>query len=182
MAEGRRSTVFDRRFARHLWHLIRVYWGSPDARWGLLLLAVAVALEIGTVAGSLLVADAERRMLDGLEHRDMAAFVGAVGLFFVATLGFVFASAYRIYTRQAVEIRWRRSLTAHYVERWISVRCYLMDELHGAVVDNPQQRIQEDVREFVSSALGQEIARWRANIERLSTFPRASMPPSAGSR
>lgn len=158
MPDVRRTPVFDRRFAHHLWQLIRIYWGSADARWGYFLLALAVVLEIGTVAGSLLVADAERRILDGLEQRDTAAFAGAVGVFFMATLGFVFASAYRIYTRQAVEIRWRRSLTARYVERWISAKCWLMEELHGSEVDNPQQRIQEDIREFVSSALGLSLS------------------------
>ena len=152
------APVFDRRFAHHLWQLVRIYWRSPDARWGGVLLSIAVVLEIGTVAGSLLVADAERRILDGLEQRDVAAFAGAIGVFFVATLGFVFASAYRIYTRQAVEIRWRRGLTAHYVERWMTARCHLMEELPGVPVDNPQQRIQEDIRDFVASALGLSLS------------------------
>jgi vitamin B12/bleomycin/antimicrobial peptide transport system ATP-binding/permease protein len=150
--------IFDRRFARHLWRLIRIYWGSPDARWGSVLLAIAVALEIGTVAGTFLVANAERRIIDGLEQRDATAFAGAIGVFFVATLGFVFASAYRIYTRQAVEIRWRRGLTVHYVERWITAGCHLIDVLPGVSVDNPQQRIQEDVRDFVASALGLSLS------------------------
>jgi vitamin B12/bleomycin/antimicrobial peptide transport system ATP-binding/permease protein len=154
MPDARPTAVFDRRFAGHLWRLIRIYWTSTDARWGFILLVVAVVLEITTVGGALIIADAERWLVEGLEHRDMGAFVDAVGIFFLATLGFVFASAYRIYTRQAVEIRWRRSLTAHYVKRWVSAQCYLMEELHGGEVDNPQQRIQEDVRDFVSSALG----------------------------
>jgi putative ATP-binding cassette transporter len=158
MPDAAPTPVFDRRFAHHLWRLVRIYWSSPDARWGSVLLAIAVVLEIGTVAGSLLVADAERRILDGLEQRDVAAFAGAIGVFFVATLGFVFASAYRIYTRQAVEIRWRRGLTTHYVERWITNRCHLMEELPGATVDNPQQRIQEDIRDFVASALGLSLS------------------------
>jgi len=152
-----RIVIFDRRFARHLWQLVRVYWASREGRPGLLLLALAIALEIARVVGALLVADAERQLIDGLEHRDLRAFLEAGGIFVVATLGFVLASAYRIYTRQAVEIRWRRSLTAHYVGRWVSARCYLMQELHGEV-DNPQQRIQEDVRDFVSSALGLSLS------------------------
>jgi putative ATP-binding cassette transporter len=159
MPDAPRTATFDRRFVRHLWRLSALYWTSPDGRRrGLLLLAVAVALEIGTVAGALLVADAERRLLDGLENRDPAGFGAAVGVFFAATIGFVFAGTYRIYTRQAIEIRWRRALTAHYVERWISARCYLAEELNAGQVDNPQQRIQEDVRDFVSSALGLSLS------------------------
>jgi putative ATP-binding cassette transporter len=171
MPDPRRTAAFDRRFARDVWRLIRIYWRSPDARWGLFLLGLAAGLEIAAVWGALLVADAERWILEGLEHRDRGAFVGAVGFFVVATLGFVFASAYRIYTRQAVEIRWRRSLTAHYVERWVSARCYLVEELHGGEVDNPQQRIQEDVRDFVSSALGLSLSLLAA-LATLASFGR----------
>ena len=158
MPDVRTSALFDRRFARHLRRLVRVYWTTPDARRGAMLLALAVVLEIATVAGNLLVADAERQIIDGLEDRKLAAFLSALGVFLAATLGFVLASAYRIYVRQAVEIRWRRSLTAHYVERWISERSYVMQELDGAEVDNPQQRIQEDVRDFVASALGLSLS------------------------
>ena len=168
MSEVRVSAIFDRRFARHLWNLSRLYWTSADARWGTVLLLTAVALEIGTVAGSLFVADAERRIVDGLEHREIAAFLAAVGFFFVATLAFVLASAYRTYTRQAVEIRWRRSLTTHYVQRWMSTRSYLIDELRGQEVDNPQQRIQEDVRDFVASALGLSLSLLSAVVTLLS--------------
>jgi len=157
MPDARPAAAFDRRFARNLWRLIRIYWASPEARRGGLLLLLAIAFELGTVGGSLLVADAERRILDGLEDREVRQFLGAVILFFGATLVFVFASAYRIFVRQAVELRWRRGLTAHFVERWVGVRCFLLEELHGEV-DNPQQRIQEDVRDFVTSALGLSLS------------------------
>jgi vitamin B12/bleomycin/antimicrobial peptide transport system ATP-binding/permease protein len=179
MPDVPRTAAFDRGFVRHLWQLVRIYWTSTDARWGIVLLAVAAVLEISTVAGALLVADAERWLVEGLEHRDVAAFGAAVGMFLLATLGFVFASAYRIYTRQAVEIRWRRGLTAHYVERWMSPRCYLMEELHGGEVDNPQQRIQEDVRDFVSSALGLALSLLAA-LATLVSFGRFLYRLSAG--
>jgi hypothetical protein len=46
MPPDRRLPVFGRRFARHLWRLVGVYWTSPDARWGALLLALAIAFEL----------------------------------------------------------------------------------------------------------------------------------------
>jgi ABC-type uncharacterized transport system fused permease/ATPase subunit len=160
MPDVQRSAVFDRRFVRNLWRLIRIYWASPDAKRGALLLATAVALEIGTVVGSLLVAYAERRILEGLEHRDVSAFLMAVGFFFAATLTFVVAGAYRLFARQAVELRWRRGLTTHFVERWISTRCFLMEEIPGADVDNPQQRIQ---RTYATSSRARSDSRCRCS-------------------
>src|SRR4029450_12538865 len=118
------SPVFGARFLRNLWKLVAVYWRSPDAAWGGFLLVLAVLFELWTVWGSLHVADAERRILDALAQRESSAFLAAIGVFLVVTLLFLFASAYRIYIRQALEIRWRRALTAHFVERWIGPRAY----------------------------------------------------------
>src|SRR3970040_1012929 len=92
--------VFGRRFLRHLWRLIRVYWTSPDARWGALLLAGAIVLELGTVYANLWLSDAERRIMAALQDKQAAAFFAAMGLFAVVSGGFVLVSAYRIYLRQ----------------------------------------------------------------------------------
>ena len=147
------NPVFGPRFVRNLWKLVAVYWRSPDAGWGAFLLALAVVFELWTVWGSFRVADAEREILDALARRESPAFLAAIGVFLAVMLLFLFASAYRIYVRQALEIRWRRGLTAHFVERWIGPRASVEPELHPGI-DNPDQRIQEDVRDFVASALG----------------------------
>jgi putative ATP-binding cassette transporter len=158
MARKHDPALFGPRFARALWRLGRVYWTSSDAKIGSFLLTLAVALELGTVWSALLVADGERRILDALAQRDSGTFLAAVSFFVVVTLLFVFASAYRIYARQAVEIRWRRALTSHFVERWITPRAAVQAELYRHTMDNPEQRIQEDVRDFVASALGLSLS------------------------
>ena len=60
MREPHIHAVFGRRFLWHLWSLIRVYWTSPDARWGAPLLAGAISLEFGAVYANLRLSDAER--------------------------------------------------------------------------------------------------------------------------
>ena len=150
--------VFGRRFARALFRLGRSYWASPDAKWGALLLAGAVALELGTVYSTFLLSDVERRALDALELKQAGAFFGTLGVFLVSIVGFALVSALRIYLRQQLEIRWRRSVTDEYLERWVSAKAYCQAELHGGEVDNPDQRIAEDVRDFVASALGLSLS------------------------
>jgi putative ATP-binding cassette transporter len=157
MPHARRPPVFGRLFARALWRLVRIYWASPDRRRGAWLLAGAVALELGTVWGNFLVSNAERRIFDALERKEAAAFFAAMGLFGLVALGFVFASTFRIYLRQLLEIRWRRGVTAHYLEHWISPRAHCQAELHPEV-DNPDQRVAEDAREFAASALGLSLS------------------------
>lgn len=151
-------TIVGRRFLMTLVRLARIYWSSPDAKRGVLLLALTVLLELATVYGNFQLADAERRVLDALEQRQAGTFFAATGLFLAVMLGFVLVSTYRIYARQALEIRWRRGLTGDYLERWIAAQAYSQMRLHPGEVDDPDQRIAEDVREFVASALGLSLS------------------------
>ncbi len=158
MAEARKPTIAGRRLLKALARIARIYWSSPDAKWGALLLALTIVLELGTVYANLQLADAERRVLDALEQKQAAPFFAATGLLLGVMLSFVLTSTFRIYVRQALEIRWRRGLTGDYLERWISGQAYCQARLHPGEVDNPDQRIAEDVREFVASALGLSLS------------------------
>lgn len=150
--------LFGRRFARNLFKLTRLYWSSSDAKRGGLLLALTISLEMGTVYGAVLLSGAQRGIFDALQNRDVTAFSASLGTFLALTLGFLFVSTYRIFTRQALEIRWRQWLTDHYLERWIGSEAYCEMELHRKATDNPDQRIAEDVRDYVASALGLSLS------------------------
>jgi putative ATP-binding cassette transporter len=158
MRDSPRHAVFDVRFLRHLRSLIGIYWTSPNAGWGAVLLGGAVALEFGTVYGNLRLSDAERRIMDALQDKQTAAFFGAMAIFAALSAGFVIVSAYRLYLRQLLEIRWRRETTFHYLGRWITDQAYCQIQLHGDEVDNPDQRIAEDVRDFAGSVLGLSLS------------------------
>jgi putative ATP-binding cassette transporter len=150
--------LFGPRFVRHLARLVRIYWRSPEAPKGFLLLAATVALELGTVYGNVLLSDVQREIFDAFQDRQMAAFMAAIGVFLGAAAVFVFASTFRIYLRGTLEINWRRSVTRHFLEKWIASQAYCEIELHRKGTDNPDQRIQEDVRDFVASALGLSLS------------------------
>jgi putative ATP-binding cassette transporter len=153
-----KHALFGPRFFAHLGRLLRLYWTSSEAPRSGLLLAATVGLELGTVYGAVLLSDVQRRLFDAFEGRDVGAFSAAVGVFLGTTAFFVLASTFRIYLRGVIEIRWRRWLTDHYLARWMSSHAYCAMELHRKAVDNPDQRIAEDVREFVASALGLSLS------------------------
>ena len=158
MATARKPNLRGRRLVRSLWQIVRIYWTSPDAKWGALLLAGAVALEFGTVQTTFYVSDVQRKTVEALEHRDASVFLGTAGLFIGFSLLLIFVSALRVYLRQVLEIRWRRGLTGDYIARWIGEHAYGQTQLHGGVIDNPDQRIAEDIRDFVASALGLSLS------------------------
>jgi putative ATP-binding cassette transporter len=168
MADTRKPSIVGRRLLKAVARITRLYWSSPDARWGALLLLLSIALELGTVFATLALAEAERRVMDALEQRQAGAFFEASGLFISVIVGFVLVSTYRIYVRQALEIRWRKGLTARFLERWIDRQAFCQAMLHPGEVDNPDQRIAEDIREFVASALGLSLSLLSALMSLLS--------------
>jgi vitamin B12/bleomycin/antimicrobial peptide transport system ATP-binding/permease protein len=151
-------TLMRRDFARRFWRLTRLYWSSSDARRGGLLLALAAALELAAVYGAFELADSQRRIFDALQDRLPAGFFHGVVLFLAIAVAFVLVSTYRVFVRQALEVRWRRWLTDRLLEEWISPNACCQMELVQAEADNPDQRIAEDVRNFVASALGLSLS------------------------
>ena len=61
-------------------------------------------------------------------------------------------------------IRWRRWLTERYLREWLANRTYYRMQLVAGETDNPEQRIAEDVRLFISGTLGLVIDGMRAKL------------------
>jgi putative ATP-binding cassette transporter len=168
MPPGSRPPLFGLRFLRVLWRLASIYWTTPQAKRGFALLAGAMALELATVYGNFLISDAERHVFDALETKTASSFFAALGLLAAAMAGFVVASTLRIWLRQLLEIRWREGVTQSYVERWMGRDAFCQSEMHRAELDNPDQRIAEDIRDFAASALGLSLSLLQAVATLLS--------------
>jgi len=152
------NAIFERRFARHLWQLTRIYWTSPDRRKGAGLLLLCIAGELGTVYGNVKLAGAQARVFDAVQNKQASAFLDAMQVFLAIALMVVFVSTYRIYVRNILQIRWREHLTDHFLGKWIGPQAYWHRELHHKETDNPDQRISEDVQSYVASALGLSLS------------------------
>ncbi len=150
--------IFDRRFARQLLQLTRVYWTSPDAGRGAVLLALCVAGELGTVYGTVRLAGAQAHVFDAVQNKQWPAFLTAMEIFLAIALLVVFVSTYRMYVRNILQIRWRERLTDHFLGAWMGPHAFCHRELHHKQTDNPDQRISEDVQSYVASALGLSLS------------------------
>jgi putative ATP-binding cassette transporter len=68
----------------------------------------------------------------------------------------IVAGVYAFYLGQMLQIRWRRWLTTNFVRGWLSRHAYYRISLSGGEgvgLDNPDQRISDDLGSFVSSNL-----------------------------
>src|SRR5208337_401771 len=69
---------------------------------------------------------------------------------------YILIAVYAFYLNQMLQINWRQWLTAHYVENWLTDRAYYnisLSHTPSSIVDNPDQRIAEDLREFTANTL-----------------------------
>ncbi|MBM4269869.1 MAG: ABC transporter ATP-binding protein/permease [Deltaproteobacteria bacterium] len=158
MPMTRHTPVFDQRFIRHLARLTRIYWTSPDAKKGAALLALCVAGELGNVYGQVRLALANSYVFDAVQNKQWPAFLTAIEIFLLTSVAVVFVSTYRIYVRNILQMRWRTQLTDHFLGEWMGPHAYIHRELYHKEADNPDQRISEDIQNYVASALGLSLS------------------------
>lgn len=154
MPSAGKPRIEGRALVAALWRLVRLYWTSNDAKWGALLLGGAIALQVGTVYANVLVANAQRDVVNALGDRNATVFGSSILVLTAVMMLAVVVPAYAEWLQQRLRVRWRAWLTAHFVERWIGPRAFCLADIHRDAVDNPDVRISEDIRDFVASALG----------------------------
>jgi putative ATP-binding cassette transporter len=88
---------------------------------------------------------------NALQDRDWDAFVYQLGYFCILATAYIFLAVYQLYLNQWLQIRWRRWLTQTYLEKWLAGPNHYRMQLLGDAADNPDQRIAEDVREFIDA-------------------------------
>jgi putative ATP-binding cassette transporter len=157
-----------REMLRDAWTLIRPYWFSEDRWAGRGLLLVVVVLNLFIVYINVLLSKWYNLFYNSLQDKDFAAF-GSLLLRFSWLAGlFIVAAVYQIYLNQMLQIRWRRWLTDRYLGAWLADGAYYRMQLTSGETDNPDQRIADDLRLFVTGALTLSIGGMRAVVTLVS--------------
>lgn len=143
-------------FDRKLWFrfatLARLYWVREEkwqARGQLLLL---VLLLLAQTAANVLFNEQSGELTSALAARDTHRFWHAIELFLGILVLAVPVYAYYYFVRDRLGLWWRRWLTLHLIGEYFGHRnFYELNALPG--IDNPDQRIAEDVNAFTQKSL-----------------------------
>src|SRR5258708_20258886 len=141
------------RFLTVLWALAKPYWVSERRTKGLALLGAVVGLSLGTVYLEVLFNTWNKNFYNALEQKAQAEFFRQIWIFTGIALVWIVAQVYRLYLQQMLQIEWRAWVKEHFVEDGLRDRAYYRVELLDRGVDNPDQRIAEDLRLFVDNTL-----------------------------
>ncbi|MBI1245313.1 MAG: ATP-binding cassette domain-containing protein [Alphaproteobacteria bacterium] len=141
-------------FLGRLWRLTRPYWSSED-RWpARALFAVVIGLTLGGVYLEVLFNSWNNAFYNALQEKNEPDFWRQFGVFGWLAALFIFNFVATRWFSLWLQIRWRDWLTRRYIDAWLGGRVYYRFQVTGADTDNPDQRIAEDVRMFVSTTLG----------------------------
>ncbi len=140
-------------FIRDLRQLALPYWRSEERAASSALLFVILSLNLIGIGLSLLFNDWNKHFYNALQDKDLPEFQHQLLRFFWLASSTVAVAVTQTYLRQLLIIRWRRWLTVQYVDRWLAHRAYYRLQLGGVGADNPDQRIADDINNFVNHTL-----------------------------
>ncbi|WP_043342211.1 ABC transporter ATP-binding protein/permease [Belnapia moabensis] len=162
-------------FLSDAWTLAGPYWRSEERWRARLLLGVVIVLNLSLVGMSVLLSYWNREFFNSLQEKNAEAFWALLfwwrqtesgpmpGFVFVAAI-YILIAVYALYLRQALQIRWRSWLTKEVLDRWLADRAYYRVALTDPGTDNPDQRIAEDLRQFVDNTLALGLGLMRSVV------------------
>ena len=141
------------RFLTAFWALAKPYWISEQRAKGLVLLGTVIGLSLGIVWLEVQFNTWNKNFFNALEQKNQPEFVRQLWTFSVIAFVWILARVYQIYLQQMLQIEWRAWLNDHLLADWLKDRAYYRLQLIDRGVDNPDQRIAEDLRLFVDNTL-----------------------------
>ena len=144
---------FNFKVFKRFWAIARPYW-IGDEKWkarGLLLLIVVLLL--GYTGLSVVLNNQRGELISALSAKSESRFWTTVGIFIGVLVAYAPLLAGYTYLRDRLGLEWRRWLTNSFIERYFKDRAFYQINQFHIEIDNPDQRIAEDVKSFTQESL-----------------------------
>ncbi|CAB3732996.1 Vitamin B12 transport ATP-binding protein BacA [Achromobacter kerstersii] len=143
-----RTTDWGRKFWRLAWPYL-----TPRRSWRpLLTLALLLLLAMAAVRMTVLFSFWYNGFYSALQALDQSAFWRFLGIFAVLATVHVVRTLVDSYAGQAFDIHWRVWLNDHLTRDWLGAGAYYRGHFVNEPVDNPDQRIEQDITMFVTGS------------------------------
>ena len=142
-----------RQFFRDVWYLTKSYWQSEEKKKAFFLLGCTIALTLGVVYMLVLLNQWNNSFYSALQNYDTKKIFDELIHFSWLAAIYILLAVYSYYLQQTLILNWRRWLTTRFIDIWLQNKTYYNLQMFGKDTDNPDQRISEDVRQFVEMTL-----------------------------
>ena len=130
-----------------------------ERRFACALIVALVVINQLQVAINIRLSFFNRDWFNAIQNKDSAAFWSLLfGVFCFWAAIAVVSNLVEYYTESVLKIRWRRWMTERYYGLWLDDGSLYRAALVGQAADNPDQRIAEDVRNFLNSTYAFSIS------------------------
>ena len=141
------------KFWKNFWHLFRGYWNSEEKWKARGLLAFVIGLNFASVYLLVRLNSWYNVFYNALQQYQAESFWPLIGEFTGLAFLYIILAVYAIYLRQMLQIKWRTWMTNRYLDDWMKGQVYYRLQVLRSDTDNPDQRISEDINQFVSLTL-----------------------------
>ncbi len=138
---------------RGFWHLFRGYWNSQEKWKARGLLAVVIGLNFAGVYLLVQINTWYNEFYNALQAYEADQFWPLIGEFTAIAFLYIIIAVYGIYLRQMLQLKWRIWMTDNYLTQWTYNQVYYRLQVIRSDTDNPDQRISEDINQFVGLTL-----------------------------
>lgn len=165
--EEKRDGTDLKTLARRFWKVAAPYWWSEDKVQARLRLAAVFTLTLATTGISVGFNFLGRDFYNALADKDQEQFTKQLlyylGGFAVGIPFFVL----RDYARETLSLRWRSWMTSYYMKRYFKNRTFYKIQSQS-LIDNPDQRINDDLSSFTGTALAFALTLLNAVVDLVS--------------
>ncbi|KAK4491872.1 hypothetical protein RD792_002652 [Penstemon davidsonii] len=165
--DGKRKVADVQTILRRFWKVAAPYWSSDDkveARWRL---AVVFGLTLGTTGISVGFNFLGRDFYNALANKDQEQFTKQLLYYLAAFAGGIPVFVLRDYAKDTLSLRWRSWMTSNYMGRYLKNQNFYKIQSQS-IIDNPDQRIVDDLSAFSGTALAFSLTLFSATIDLIS--------------
>ncbi|GAU33273.1 hypothetical protein TSUD_279470 [Trifolium subterraneum] len=152
---------------RRFWKVAAPYWSSDDKVQARLQLAGVFALTLATTGISVGFSFLGRDFYNALANKDQEQFTKQLLYYLGGFAGGIPFFVLRDYARETLSLRWRSWMTRYYMDRYLKDQTFYKIQSQS-IIDNPDQRIVDDLSSFTGTALSFSLALFNAAIDFIS--------------
>jgi vitamin B12/bleomycin/antimicrobial peptide transport system ATP-binding/permease protein len=144
---------FNLNLLEQFWAIVKPFWVG-DRKWRVLgQLLLVIAMSLGYTGLGVLLNNKRGVLISALSAQDEARFWQTIAIFAGVLVVYAPLFAGYAYLRDRLGFQWRNWLTNHLMDRYFENRAFYELNHSIADIDNPDQRIAEDVKSFTQESL-----------------------------
>lgn len=141
-----------RSFFKQFFSLCSPFWKNKTHWSAWLILAIVIGLGSAIAYINVRINEWSKTFYDALAALATDNIIQLLAEYAIYLAIFIVINVYRIWLRKLLIIRWRSAMTDYFLQRWLT-KAVFYPSIHQQKMDNPDQRIAEDIRLFVEYSI-----------------------------